>query len=82
VQRSGWSTPFVWKTPGRTEIVAVGPEVVVSYDLAGEELWRLAGLSGTPVTTPFAYEGLLYNQRRTRSVVVRDSSRALRETFR
>ena len=60
VQRSGWSTPFVWKHPERTEIVAVGPEVVVSYDMAGKELWRLKGLSGTPVPTPFAYEGLLY----------------------
>lgn len=60
VQRSGWATPFVWKHQQRTEIVAVGPEVVVSYDLAGKELWRLAGLSGTPVPTPFAYEGLLY----------------------
>jgi len=60
VQRSGWSTPFVWKHPLRTEIVAVGPDVVVSYDLAGKELWRMSGVSGTPVPTPFAYEGLLY----------------------
>ena len=60
VQRSGWATPYVWKHQLRTEIVAVGPEVVVSYDIAGKELWRLKGLSGTPVPTPFAYEGLLY----------------------
>ena len=26
VQKSGWSTPFVWKHPQRTEIVAVGPD--------------------------------------------------------
>lgn len=60
VQRSGWATPFVWKHQQRTEIIAIGPQVLVSYDLAGKELWRLAGLSGTPVPTPFAYEGLLY----------------------
>jgi outer membrane protein assembly factor BamB len=60
VQRSGWSTPFVWKHPGRTEIVTIGPNTVVTYDMAGKELWRLAGTSGTPVPTPFAYEGLLY----------------------
>jgi outer membrane protein assembly factor BamB len=60
VQRSGWATPFVWKNPARTEIVAIGPEVAVSYDLTGKEVWRLKGLSGTPVPTPFAYEGLLY----------------------
>ena len=59
-QRSGWSTPFVWKNPARTEIVTLGPTAVVTYDLAGKELWRLSGTSGTPVPTPFAYEGLLY----------------------
>ena len=60
VQRSGWSTPFVWRHALRTEIVAVGPGAVISYDLAGKELWRMSGMSGTPVPTPFAYEGLLY----------------------
>ena len=60
VQRSGWSTPYIWKHPGRTEIVTVGPNTVVTYDMAGKELWRLAGTSGTPVPQPFAYEGLLY----------------------
>jgi outer membrane protein assembly factor BamB len=60
VQRSGWSTPFVWRHGLRTEIVAVGPGAVISYDLAGKELWRMSGMSGTPVPTPFAYEGLLY----------------------
>ena len=60
VQRSGWSTPYVWKHAGRTEIVTLGPNTVVTYDMAGKELWRLNGTSGTPVPTPFAYEGLLY----------------------
>ena len=60
VQRSGWSTPFVWRHALRTEIVAVGPGAVISYDLAGKELWRMSGMSGTPIPTPFAYEGLLY----------------------
>src|SRR6185369_15823644 len=59
-QRSGWSTPYVWKHTGGTEIVAIGPEVAVSYDLTGKEVWRLKGLALTPVPTPFAYEGLLY----------------------
>jgi len=60
VQRSGWSTPFVWRHALRTEIVAVGPQTVVSYDLTGKELWRMSGMASTPVPTPFAYEGLLY----------------------
>ncbi len=59
-QRSGWATPFVWRHAQRTEIVAIGPQVVISYDLAGKELWRLSGLSRLPVPTPFAYDGLLY----------------------
>ena len=60
VQRSGWSTPFVWRHALRTEIIAVGPETVVSYDLTGKELWRMSGMALTPIPTPFAYEGLLY----------------------
>jgi outer membrane protein assembly factor BamB len=60
VQRSGWSTPFVWRHAMRTEIVAVGPGEVVSYDLAGKELWRMSGMTATPIPTPFAYDGLLY----------------------
>jgi outer membrane protein assembly factor BamB len=59
-QRSGWVTPFVWKNPRRTEVVAVGPGVAVSYDLSGKELWRLSGMSATPIPSPFAYDGLLY----------------------
>jgi outer membrane protein assembly factor BamB len=60
VVRSGWATPFVWRHALRTEIVAVGPGEVLSYDLTGKELWRLSGMTLTPVPTPFAYEGLLY----------------------
>jgi outer membrane protein assembly factor BamB len=60
VQRSGWSTPFVWRHALRTEIVAVGPETVITYDLTGKELWRMSGMAATPIPTPFAYDGLLY----------------------
>jgi outer membrane protein assembly factor BamB len=59
-RRSAWVTPFVWRHALRTEIVAVGPEVVISYDLAGKELWRMSGMSAAPIPTPFAYDGLLY----------------------
>ena len=59
-QRSGWVTPYVWETPQRTELVTVGPGVAVSYDSHGKELWRLSGMSATPIPSPFAYDGLLY----------------------
>jgi outer membrane protein assembly factor BamB len=59
-RRSGWVTPFVWRHALRAEIVAIGPGDVISYDLAGKELWRLSGMSATPIPMPFAYDGLLY----------------------
>lgn len=60
MQRSGWATPYVWRNAVRTEIIAVGPGEVISYDLQGKELWRMGGMAATPIPTPFAYEGLLY----------------------
>jgi len=59
-RRSGWATPFIWQHALRTEIVAVGPGEVVSYDLTGKELWRMSGMSVAPIPMPFAYDGLLY----------------------
>ena len=59
-RRSGWSTPFVWTSAGRTEIVTTGPGFAVSYDLAGQELWRLPGMGGGPIPSPYAWGGLLY----------------------
>jgi outer membrane protein assembly factor BamB len=57
--RSGWATPFVWETPGRTEIVTIGRALVISYDTEGNELWRLKGMTqATP--TPVAADGVLY----------------------
>ncbi len=60
VQRSGWSTPYIWRHAGRTEIVTTGPGEAVSYDLNGKELWRMKGMAATPVPTPFAFEGKLF----------------------
>lgn len=59
-QKSGWATPFVWRNAQRTEIIGIGPGEVVSYDLQGKELWRMGGMSLTPIPTPFAYDGYLY----------------------
>ncbi|HWS90385.1 MAG TPA: PQQ-binding-like beta-propeller repeat protein [Pyrinomonadaceae bacterium] len=60
IQRSSWVTPYVWRNQLRTEVVTVGPDVAVSYDLKGKELWRLSGMAKSPVAMPFAYGGLLY----------------------
>lgn len=58
--RSGWATPYVWITPGRTEVVTIGPAYAVSYELSGKELWRLSGMSLGPIPSPYASEGLLF----------------------
>jgi outer membrane protein assembly factor BamB len=57
--KSGWSTPYVWVNARRTEIVTIGPQFVVSYDLDGKELWRLKGVTQAN-PTPTEGDGLLY----------------------
>ena len=73
---SAWSTPFVWENELRTEIITNGgdsPENVAalgfrvatgnkirSYDLEGNLLWELSGGTEPVVTSPFAWDGLLY----------------------
>jgi outer membrane protein assembly factor BamB len=68
-RQSGWSTPYIWKNPDRTEIVTIGPGLAISYDLEGKELWRLGGMGSTPIPSPFAYRGLLYLNGGTSKVV-------------
>jgi outer membrane protein assembly factor BamB len=58
---SSWSTPFVWKSGERTEVVACGGSHVRSYNAAdGSLLWELGGLSGGCNATPVEGDGLLY----------------------
>ena len=57
---SNWSTPFVWEHAERTEIVTTGTDRVRSYDLDGNLLWELAGMSSLVIPTPIAANGLLY----------------------
>ena len=60
-ERGGtWATPFVWVNELRTEIVTSGTTAVRSYDLDGNLLWEIHGMSGLTVPTPFAKHGLLY----------------------
>jgi len=59
-RRTGWSTPYVWTTPGRTELVTIGPGFAISYDLSGKELWRMGGMGGGPIPSPYVAGGLLY----------------------
>ena len=56
---SGWSSPYVWVNPARTELVTLGRQYVVSYDLDGKELWRMTGVTQAN-PTPTEGDGLLY----------------------
>ena len=57
---SNWSTPFIWQTAQRTELVTAGSRKVRSYALDGQPLWELRGMSTIAIPTPFAAHDLLY----------------------
>ena len=59
-EKSNWATPYVWQHEGRTEIVTPGTGLVRSYDLDGNILWTLKGMSSITIATPYEAEGLLY----------------------
>jgi len=59
IMKSSWATPYAWTNHVRTEIVTIGQGMVISYDLDGQELWRLRGV-GHSSPSPLAIGGLLY----------------------
>ena len=59
-ETENWSTPFVWENDLRTEIVTTGRRKIRSYDLDGNQLWELGGMTVNVVPTPFTGHGLLY----------------------
>ena len=59
-QQSNWATPYVWQNEKRTELIVPGRKKVCSYDLDGQVLWELGGMSSIVIPTPFAGHGLLF----------------------
>ncbi len=59
-EKSNWATPYIWENELRTEIVTPGTGKVRSYDLEGNELWSLTGMSSITIAMPYEYDGLLY----------------------
>lgn len=57
---TNWSTPYIWENDRRVEIVTVGTGKVRSYNLDGNLLWSLEGMSSITISTPYEYKGLLY----------------------
>ena len=59
-ETENWSTPLVWENRLRTELVITGRGRVRSYDLDGNVLWELQGMTVNVAPTPFATNGLAY----------------------
>lgn len=59
-EKTNYSTPFVWKNAARTELVVSSIGHARSYDLEGNELWRIKGRSILAIPTPFERFGNLY----------------------
>lgn len=56
-----WSTPALWKTADRTQIVLNGYKRMGGYDAkTGAELWRMSGLGDIPVPTPLVTPDHVY----------------------
>jgi outer membrane protein assembly factor BamB len=58
-EKSNWSTPYIWQHDGKTEIVTPGSGQVRSYDLDGNILWTLKGMSSITIGTPYQFNELL-----------------------
>ena len=60
-EKSGWSTPYVWKSKGRTDLVAIGAQKIRGYDPAsGKEVWSLDVGGGQCSASPVADAERLY----------------------
>ncbi len=59
-EKSNWATPYIWNSGKRTELITAGTMRVRSYDLDGNLLWELGGMSSIVIPTPFSKFGLLY----------------------
>jgi outer membrane protein assembly factor BamB len=56
-----WTTPFVVKFKGRTQVIVPASSKTRSYDLkTGEVIWECAGLGTNVVPTPVYANGIVY----------------------
>jgi len=58
---TSWTSPLVVDVMGTPQIVTTATNWVYSYDLnSGKLIWKFSGLSGYPIPTPIASDGLIY----------------------
>lgn len=59
--KSSWSTPYLWKSANRTDLVALGNGLVAGYDPAtGAERWRVTNLKEIFVASPVGTRDRLF----------------------
>jgi len=60
-QRSGWSTPIIWKHGEEKELVVLGNGRLCGYALpSGEEKWHVTGFSRETISMPLAGAGMVF----------------------
>ena len=60
-EKTNWSTPYIWKSKGRTELVTGGSQKLRSYDPeTGKLLWELATGGGQANASPLGDGDTLY----------------------
>jgi len=60
-EKTNWSTPYIWKNKGRTELVTLGVNRVRSYNPEnGEVLWEMAGLDSNSASSPASDDEAIY----------------------
>ncbi len=61
VEKAGWSTPVLWKHGNEKELVVLGSQQLISYDLKnGQERWWLRGLPTVTASTPVYADETLF----------------------
>lgn len=54
-EKSGWSSPLVWRQAQRTDLVAIGSQKIIGYDPAdGKIVWTLRAGGGQCAASPVA----------------------------
>lgn len=60
-EATGWATPLIVESGGRTEVIVNATERVRSYNLQdGKEVWQCGGQTANPIPTPVASADTAY----------------------
>jgi outer membrane protein assembly factor BamB len=58
---TGWATPLIVEHGGSAQVITIGTNRTISYDLAsGKPIWNTEGLTANVIPTPVAANGVAY----------------------